>query len=628
MIFRDEGIADTIGAILLISIVAIGISVVGLSVLSQPPPQKVPALGVEITAYDNAIQIRHEGGDPLYLDSSSIIVDGTDLKNAFLHLDGTSWSVWSVGDSLYYVLPAGQALPLQVQVVHNIGGNSQVIQTLEVPPSNGITLPPIIPLTTITATTIPTQTTSPVQPAPVAADFSGLPLSLSLPLPVQFNDASTGPVTLWFWNFGDGGTSTTQSPSHTYSTVGTYTVSLTVSNGTGSSTNTKTNYITVNLPVPVASFTAAPLSGTAPLSVSLTDTSTNSPTSWKWSFRNSSGNNTPTTFSTNKDPVLLFGVGNYSIVLNASNSQGFNVSSQVTFVNVSRPFSGLSYYRNVAVASSPAIADYQMRVTVPYSAHMKTDFGDIRFTGTDGTTAYNYWMESKADGSSAIFWVNVPSAGTTLFRMYYGNTSLTSTSDGTATFDFFDDFSGGLGKWVVEKPVGVYPRIENGYLVAGGGFTTGTYGHTSLGSSPTYNGFQDGIIEFSHQNAPDGICEVVFRGDFAQNLGYKGRWDARSGDEQVFLMPPYYGWDNIGDAVTKWNMAGPWYRGKVVIHGNMMDLYDDDDFKGSVSDDTYASAGEIALQNHYGSYTNFDDIRVRKYAATEPLTTLGIENTA
>ena len=58
-----------------------------------------------------------------------------------------------------------------------------------------------------------------------------------------------------------------------------------------------------------------------------------------------------------------------------------------------------------------------------------------------------------------------------------------------------------------------------------------------------------------------------------------------------------------------------------------MDLSDDGSFKGTVTDNTYASAGEIALQNHYGSYTNFDDVRVRKYAAPEPTTSIGIEIT-
>jgi peptidoglycan/xylan/chitin deacetylase (PgdA/CDA1 family)/tellurite resistance-related uncharacterized protein len=91
--------------------------------------------------------------------------------------------------------------------------------------------------------------------------------------------------------------------------------------------------------VPVAAFSAIPISGTAPLVVTLTDTSTNTPTSWSWSFRNVTGNNTEAWFSTLPDPTHTFGVGNYSLVLNASNRAGYNLSNQVTFINVTSPAS-------------------------------------------------------------------------------------------------------------------------------------------------------------------------------------------------------------------------------------------------------------------------------------------------
>ncbi|MHC1775781.1 MAG: PKD domain-containing protein [Lentimicrobium sp.] len=52
-------------------------------------------------------------------------------------------------------------------------------------------------------------------------------------------------ITSWLWNFGDGSTSTQQNPSHTYAVAGVYNVSLTVSGTTGSDTETKNGYITV-----------------------------------------------------------------------------------------------------------------------------------------------------------------------------------------------------------------------------------------------------------------------------------------------------------------------------------------------------------------------------------------------
>ncbi len=85
---------------------------------------------------------------------------------------------------------------------------------------------------------------------------------------------------------------------------------------------------------PVAGFTANPLNGVSPLSVSFTDASENTPTSWSWSFKNVTGNNTQVWFSTGQNPHYTFGIGNFSMVLNASNSAGYNLSTQVTFINV------------------------------------------------------------------------------------------------------------------------------------------------------------------------------------------------------------------------------------------------------------------------------------------------------
>lgn len=73
----------------------------------------------------------------------------------------------------------------------------------------------------------------------------------------------------------------------------------------------------------------------APLSVKFTDTTTNIPTTWNWIFTDVSGNNTATTFSTSQNPEHTFNIGNFSILLNATNEYSFNLSTQVTWVNVS-----------------------------------------------------------------------------------------------------------------------------------------------------------------------------------------------------------------------------------------------------------------------------------------------------
>lgn len=151
--------------------------------------------------------------------------------------------------------------------------------------------------------------------APVAAfTYSGDPT-------VSFTDASLNSPTSWFWNFGDGGTSTLENPSHLYASNGVYNVCLTATNATGS--NTSCQLITIDSYLsPVAAFTF-----TGDPTVTYTDLSTNSPTSWAWSFGDggvSTLENPTHTFTTN---------GTYNTCLTATNAVGSNTSCQDVIID-------------------------------------------------------------------------------------------------------------------------------------------------------------------------------------------------------------------------------------------------------------------------------------------------------
>jgi len=166
---------------------------------------------------------------------------------------------------------------------------------------------------------------------PVAA-FSASPTSGNLPLKVQFYDKSTGSPTSWKWNFGDGKTSTSKNPAYTYNKAGKYTISLTVKNAAGTNTKTIKNYINVKSPAkkPVAAFSASPRSGKAPLKVQFTDKSTNSPTSWKWSFGDK-------TYSTSKSPAHIYSkAGKYTVSLTVKNAKGSNTKTISGYIVVSK----------------------------------------------------------------------------------------------------------------------------------------------------------------------------------------------------------------------------------------------------------------------------------------------------
>lgn len=85
---------------------------------------------------------------------------------------------------------------------------------------------------------------------------------------------------------------------------------------------------------PVSNFTANVTTGINNLTVKFNDTSTGSPTSWSWTFRNVTGNNTRVQFSTAQNVTYTFTEGNWSIILNATNAGGMD-SSDITFINIS-----------------------------------------------------------------------------------------------------------------------------------------------------------------------------------------------------------------------------------------------------------------------------------------------------
>ncbi len=253
----------------------------------------------------------------------------------------------------------------------------------------------------------------------------------------------------------------------------------------------------------------------------------------------------------------------------------------------------------------------------------QADFDDIRFISyTDNTTELDYWIEEINTDINATFWVEIPddlNTSSADIWVYYGNNSVSNNSNGSNTFLFFDDFSGDLSKWTRQVTSGVYPQIENGYLRCGGGSTSSPYGYTVCDSDATYTGFQDGAIDFNYRVSSNSIMEMGFRGIWTSNQGYKARSDQRSGEGQSFLRPPYFGWAFFGCNQDGDNpSANTWYEASITVDGNDFNFYRDGTLQKTCSDSTYTAAGSISCQNHYGSFSDFDDVRVRKFIDPEP----------
>jgi len=152
-----------------------------------------------------------------------------------------------------------------------------------------------------------------VSPAELEAGFTADPVKGINPLSVQFTDNSTGVTpSTWLWDFGDGASAEEPNPSHTYLAPGQYSVSLTVFVEEQSDVIEEVDLISVR-PAPVdVDFTADPVSGVDPLTVSFTNLTTGTaPTAWLWAFGDGEA-------STEQDPEHKYKEpGTYTVTLTA-----------------------------------------------------------------------------------------------------------------------------------------------------------------------------------------------------------------------------------------------------------------------------------------------------------------------
>ncbi len=108
-------------------------------------------------------------------------------------------------------------------------------------------------------------------------------------------------------------------------------------------------------------------------------------------------------------------------------SWAYNINNQIP--NGTRP-----YQLSLTLSNSSGVNN---ATHVFLNGHANKNFTDIRFT-LNNETILPYWIENNTTGT---VWINIIDNGT--LNLYYGNPDATSSlSDGKATFEFFDDFSG------------------------------------------------------------------------------------------------------------------------------------------------------------------------------------------
>ena len=257
--------------------------------------------------------------------------------------------------------------------------------------------------------------------APVAQFTASTTLGVA-PMALNFLNASTGTITSYAWTFGDGTTSNAANPSKVYSAAGTYTVNLTVTGPGGSNTQTRTNYITVTaLPPPVAQFTGTPTSGLGPLTVSFTNTSTGSITSYAWTFGDG-------TTSTAANPVKVYSAaGTYTVSLTVTGPGGNNTQTRTNYVTVTPPAPVAQFTGTPTSGLGPLTASFTNTSTGNITSYAWA-FGD----GTTSTAANPVKVYSAAGTYTVSLTVTGPGGSNTQTRTNY----ITVTTAGAPVAQF------------------------------------------------------------------------------------------------------------------------------------------------------------------------------------------------
>ncbi len=283
---------------------------------------------------------------------------------------------------------------------------------------------------------------------------------------------------------------------------------------------------------------------------------------------------------------------------------------------------GWNYRKPITISNSgSALTDHQILITIDTSTlvtagKLLLSCNDIRFTSSDGSTTLNYWIESGCNTTSTNIWVKVPSivTGSNTIYFYYNNPSAIPGSNGTNTFIFFDDFSGDLSKWTLAQTTPGNVSIVGGSLRMYGDDST----YNGNAAASVTNISVGSIIEFRLKYTPGSVGV----------WGYSNQSFTPWGAGISFLggEPIRYVRDGTYAYLTS-STAPDFAPCKIILKPTAgYTLYYNNVLQ---QDDTTwtnpNSANKIVLMQVHAAYSYVDDIKVRKYVATEPTTCIGGE---
>ena len=141
----------------------------------------------------------------------------------------------------------------------------------------------------------------------------------------------------YLWDFGDGTIGEEINPTHTYTQAGVFTITLAASDGVMTDTLSREAYIRAFDPTePQANFSASPISGTVPLTVTFLNSSANA-TDYLWDF----GDGTPSIINYQLSITHFYTqAGVFTITLSAGDGVMTDVLVRPGYITASQVLSG------------------------------------------------------------------------------------------------------------------------------------------------------------------------------------------------------------------------------------------------------------------------------------------------
>ena len=332
----------------------------------------------------------------------------------------------------------------------------------------------------------------------------------------------------------------------------------------------------------------------------------------------------------------FIGTASNSFTLRASNASG-------EFVDKSFNIPVNMIARVATISSNQANTDYQVKITVPFRTGMRTDFLDTRFY--QGTTNLSFYRESVSSGSSAVFWVKVPTLnnGNTTINVYADGSTSSDASDPQNTFMLFQSFNGLSSVpsgWAIRRASWAF----NGSIATATSWGSGDSAEADLvyDVGDAYN-WTDYSLEYDIRHGNGGTdypgCAIRVSDSSTGNTTQwwiEGYTTASPATMRPFTNNTDHGWAYTFDSgYASWGTN--WNRQRVDAVGANLRFFNSG-FTGSPQgtintnltqrlDTTVTSnhynvlRGTIALNNH-GGYTEgpveWDNVVVRKMQATDP----------